>query len=230
MAQQNSSANKTPAWVTAMIKELKRLQQDVSVNRNLLNHLIELQRPSPNVERSTHHIHAPTPSVAGPSSRSASKHVSRHRQPVAGPSSNRPIPVHHEPPKCSNQRKLVTQIANNPEILRPCWYHRQFGAASATCIEPCSFTPSVMQHHNGAVQKPKQLAIPAPMAIPPPAAPLTPVIQSCVPVTQSGIPDIQRQEETPVVLSSIAVRPERSLSSSSSSSSSSESEDWNRIK
>ncbi len=80
MAQQNSSATKTPAWVTAMIKELKRLQQDVSVNRNLLNHLIELQRPSPNVEPSTHHIYAPTPSVAGLSSRSASQHVSRHSQ------------------------------------------------------------------------------------------------------------------------------------------------------
>lgn len=129
-----------PAWVAAMIKELQQLRADTSTNRNMLNQLLNSERPVPSTSNQSNlpstSSSRPSHGMAGPSSSS-----SRLSRAVVGPSSL--FPRHNQPqPIVSRQRNLVTRIHNQTSPLRPCWYHRQFGIASTSCISPCSFDPA----------------------------------------------------------------------------------------
>lgn len=197
-----------------MLTELHQLKNSVASNRVLLNQMVGSQQTpgtQNNTRRSSETNSNPSPAQRISQIGHTMSSTSRQRQSSLARNNKTPN---------SSQRKLVNVIANSPNVLRPCWYHRQFGPASATCISPCSFKhpPTVP----AAIPQP-----PLPLVQQPPPAPIPDVPKSID--VQPGSP--------PQSISGISITTaemDKVNLSDSSSSSSDESDlsasDWNRNK
>lgn len=231
-SNKNSSAE-TPAWILAIQHELLQIRAELSTNHTMLATFMD--RPQTRLATHSSITQGPDYQMASSSTSRGSAHIGNRSQSASRPynvrqasnqnsgtagsstgtvpkirQNKRPNPnpvVEHKTPN-GTKRQLINEIANRPAVPRPCWYHRQFGSSSVSCILPCSFAPPNNQVNPNLVNQDQ------------------PMVQAPLPVPAAIVIE-QVPEPNAEISSAIQALQEASLSDSSDES---DSDNWNHKK
>lgn len=213
--KRSSTPTRQPSWVSELLIEINRLHNELHHQGATMDqiHTICLSNQRA-VHQRTSNIHVSatrskaTNAIAGHDPLNAvrtSRTTSRGRK--------LPVKIHGD----------LSQRISKP-IERDCWYHKQFGAASISCIPPCSFIAPVIPVV--PVDKPKKRPTIHPAG---PLVPTPPIIQKMDNPAQDPPSPMEISIPEPIASTSKGLLPtdwnlsESSSSSDSDSSSSSDS-------
>lgn len=130
--KRSNSPSRLPDWLQELLSEIQRLRQDLFHQETSLREITSILLENQHLLRSRVQTSLATlthPAQFKPNTTARQSTIrSRISRPVLNDSIKKaaiPIPRVTTPDPAS--------------INRNCWYHRQFGAASSNCIQPCAF-------------------------------------------------------------------------------------------
>lgn len=169
----NPTQPSTPAtkkvWLVELLQEIQRLRTDFNRQDSSIREIRSISLENQHILRTR--LEATLAAI----NNAPNNRIPRaNTTPPAGINTNRSLrSAQHAPATCNHSanrttarsiitaRSLAILNATTP-VPRPtpasanryCWYHRQFGATSAKCIEPCSFIAPSVPHANISVPTP----------------------------------------------------------------------------
>lgn len=164
--KRSNSPTNPPNWLSELLAEIQRLRHDMYRQESgireiraisLENQLLLRSRPSTSpITRTIQNDQLSANNINTlPQVRSAIIRPSTSRQAIARTTSSR-VTLANNAIRDSAMPIPRPSIPSPENIHRICWYHRQFGAASAHCIQPCTFVvpPAVKPSKNSAKTSP----------------------------------------------------------------------------